>query len=288
MLQEQFEVERAAGVRLPPHRRRAFGRGSPRPASPSSATTPPRPAFNHTSATLRDQGFPESGVPGPGIPSLGHTGIDNDPTYRGDFRQEVDFPFSAGQFRVPALPRRPLHRLLRLARRRRENRLFGGRGRACQHGVLEGGRYVESRMFDLHRMRHVIEPELNALHQRHHGRPQRRVPLRRADRRDHRPQRRLDGAAAAVADRARRAGPAAQRRLLHAQHRGHFFANEPRGRRCRRRLPRPLLRVAARGVRRRASRSMSTPPGGISDTTVVLADAQCNLDEQSSPPPARA
>ena len=55
--------------------------------------------FNPTGATLREQGFPEDGSVSPGIPSLGQTGLTGDTTYRGDFRQELSFPFSMGHFR---------------------------------------------------------------------------------------------------------------------------------------------------------------------------------------------
>ena len=35
----------------------------------------------------------------PGLPTFGQTGTPTDVTWRGDFRQEVNFPFSFGQFR---------------------------------------------------------------------------------------------------------------------------------------------------------------------------------------------
>src|SRR5208337_3190911 len=53
--------------------------------------------FDKNNFSLLDQGFP-TGL-SPGLPSDGLTGLANDFVYRGDTRQEIDWPFSVGQFK---------------------------------------------------------------------------------------------------------------------------------------------------------------------------------------------
>ena len=54
--------------------------------------------FRRSNYTLAQQGFfPTENV---GLPSFGTTGMIGREVFRGDFRQEVDAPFSIGQFRV--------------------------------------------------------------------------------------------------------------------------------------------------------------------------------------------
>jgi hypothetical protein len=117
--------------------------------------------FNRTGASLRDQGFvPEADLL-PGIPSLGQTGTNDDVTLRGDFRQEVDYPMSFGQFKVvpygvgryTGYDDSPLNGS--------KQRLFGGVGAKVNTQFWAVDNSIESRMFDLHRMRHIIEPEVN-------------------------------------------------------------------------------------------------------------------------------
>jgi len=53
---------------------------------------------DETDLIRRREGFRASDSPG--LPSFGKTGTPTRVTYRGDFRQEVDYPFSIGQFRM--------------------------------------------------------------------------------------------------------------------------------------------------------------------------------------------
>jgi lipopolysaccharide assembly outer membrane protein LptD (OstA) len=116
--------------------------------------------YQKTRASLSDQGFFPPYI-NPGLPSLGYTGLTNDTVWRGDFRQEIAFPFSAGQFRVvPYLMGRytmysdsPADGTI--------HRLFGGLGARVTTAFWKVDDTVESELFDIHRMRHVIEPELN-------------------------------------------------------------------------------------------------------------------------------
>ncbi|MGA2499202.1 MAG: hypothetical protein ABSH20_15795, partial [Tepidisphaeraceae bacterium] len=58
--------------------------------------------FKNSSKSLSDLGFAKAdvGYQSPGLPSYGQTGTPEDTTYRGDFRQEIDWPFSLWRFKV--------------------------------------------------------------------------------------------------------------------------------------------------------------------------------------------
>ena len=162
LLQEQFEVER-----LPEFGYHRIGDGAAFDGGPFdgvtlvSNNTISGLRFNSTGASLRDQGFPEDGSVGPGIPSLGFTGVDGDTTYRGDFREEVSFPVSMGQFRfLPYLVGRYTGYSGTPAGGE-EHRLFSAVGARVSTAFWKVDDSVRSRMFDLHRMRHLVEPELN-------------------------------------------------------------------------------------------------------------------------------
>ena len=55
--------------------------------------------FQTSQTPLREQGFLLPTI-SPGRPALGTTGTTKDIAWRGDFREEVDWPFTAGPFRV--------------------------------------------------------------------------------------------------------------------------------------------------------------------------------------------
>jgi hypothetical protein len=115
--------------------------------------------FNTSRASLQDLGF-RAGQ-SPGIPSLGHTGVDDDITYRGDLRQEVDYPVSAGQFRlVPYV----MGRYIPYSDSPEEgsvNRAMAGAGVRVTTAFWKVDDSARSDLFDIHRVRHVIEPELH-------------------------------------------------------------------------------------------------------------------------------
>ena len=164
MLQEQFEVERLPEFGY--HRIGdgvEFGKGQFPTSGMTliSNNTVSGLRFNRTGATLTEQGFTEDGSLNPGIPSLGQTGVQDDTTYRGDFRQEVDFPFSLGQFRFMPYVVGRYTAYSDSPGGGDKQRLFGAVGARVSTSFWKVDDSVESRMFDLHRMRHVIEPELN-------------------------------------------------------------------------------------------------------------------------------
>jgi lipopolysaccharide assembly outer membrane protein LptD (OstA) len=115
--------------------------------------------FNFTRATLAEQGF----GPGrsPGIPSVGFTGGDQDAVYRGDFRQEITYPINAGAFKVVPYAVARYTPYSDSPDGGSVNRLLGAVGTRVSTAFWKQYDHVESRMFDIHRVRHVIEPEVN-------------------------------------------------------------------------------------------------------------------------------
>lgn len=116
--------------------------------------------FHRSRATLAEQGF----GPGqsPGLPSFGTTGEPGNEVYRGDFRQEVDYPVTIGQFRVvPYVLGRYTVYSDSPNKAGVKNRLFAGAGVRITTAFWKVDDAVESNLFDLHRLRHVIEPELH-------------------------------------------------------------------------------------------------------------------------------
>jgi hypothetical protein len=127
--------------------------------------------FQQSKATLGDEGFRFARGVRPGQPSEGLVGISglNGPpdvpesyNNRADFRQEVDYPFSLGQFRVmPYVMGRytyythsPVEGAI--------NRLYAGTGVRVNTTFWKTDDSVENELFDIHRVRHIIEPELHA------------------------------------------------------------------------------------------------------------------------------
>jgi len=114
-----------------------------------------------------------------GLPSQGFAGASFDPkvpdttTYRGDLREELDYPFALGQFRlVPYVMGRYIPysqtidhfvpgKNLAVGDGSATNRFFGGGGARLTTAFWAVDDDVQSDMFDLHRLRHVIEPEVH-------------------------------------------------------------------------------------------------------------------------------
>jgi hypothetical protein len=135
--------------------------------------------FARSGATLQEQGFvPAAGVQ-PGIPSYAYTGDPNETVWRGDFRQEVDWPINAGPIKmvpyafgryttysagvVPPVPN-PTAKALPTApitKTGDQNRFMAGTGIRFTTAFWKTDNSVESDLFDVHRVRHVIEPEIN-------------------------------------------------------------------------------------------------------------------------------
>jgi len=97
----------------------------------------------------------------PGLPSIGQTGVTNDHVLRGDFRQEVDYPLQFGRFKtVPYVVGR-LTSYSDSVEGGTLNRLYGAAGIRSSTAFWRTDDSFKSELFDIHRLRHVIEPELN-------------------------------------------------------------------------------------------------------------------------------
>ena len=115
--------------------------------------------FSRSKATLPDQGF-VNGL-SPGLPSVGQTGTIGDTVYRGYFRQEVDYPVSAGPFRVVPYVMGIYAPYSDSPTGKAQNRLYGGTGLKLTTAFWKVDDSANSDLFDIHRVRHVIEPEVN-------------------------------------------------------------------------------------------------------------------------------
>lgn len=155
--------------------------------------------FAYNNSTLFQQGFHPLNVPNPdvlspGIPAYGYTGEPNNITYRADSRQEIDWPKNLGPFKmVPfvfgrytaysqgvndyplpnspviilpnGLPFTPPGRTIptTVITSSDQNRLMAGAGVRFTTSFWKVDDSAESDLFDIHRLRHVIEPEVDLL-----------------------------------------------------------------------------------------------------------------------------
>ncbi len=116
--------------------------------------------FKESGRTLNEEGF-RAGQ-SPGIPSYGYTGTDDDTTGRADFRQEIDYPLTAGRFKVvPYVIGRYTGYTETPGGGGDEGRVFVGTGVKINTAFWRVDDSARSDLFDIHRIRHVIEPELN-------------------------------------------------------------------------------------------------------------------------------
>lgn len=180
--QEQFEIERLPELS---YRRVGDSFWGDR-LTFFSANTLSALRFHKSDYELEDLGFPWSESPGlaaQGLPwSINRRSptdqIDDDLMYRGDFRQEVTWPFGISRFRaVPYVVGRYTYYsdTVKVQTLRDSNGKLrdvvdsaGSDGRVAMSGGMrlttaywKVDDSVESRFFDLHRLRHVIEPEIN-------------------------------------------------------------------------------------------------------------------------------
>jgi hypothetical protein len=218
-----------------------------------------------------------------GLPSYGTTGTPTRVTYRGDFRQEVDYPVSLGQFRVVpyVVGRYTWYSASPDPNESSNDRLFAGAGLRVTTAFWKVDDSFVSERFDLHRLRHVIEPEVNVFTSAQTtGRDhllQYDEPIDEIN----------DISAIQIALRQRwqtkRGGPGRWRSVdfFSFNIEANFFGNAPPDDR--------LAPLAFRGLYFASQPEASLPRNSInsdatwriSDTTAVLADAQYNLDEQS-------
>ncbi len=116
--------------------------------------------FQRSHTPLVDQGyFPP--VVTPGLPSLGVTGTTGRTVYRANFREEADLPFTAGAFRVMPYAMGIYSEYSDSPKGGDKARLMVGGGAKVTTEFWKVDPNAESDLFDIHQIRHVIEPELN-------------------------------------------------------------------------------------------------------------------------------
>lgn len=121
--------------------------------------------MNASGETLRDYGFHVNNnrerYAVPGLPSYGYTGTTNNYVIRGDFRQEIDWPIDAGEFKIVPYVVGRYTGYSDSPDDDPQNRLLVGAGTRITTAFWKIDDSAHSRLFDIHRIRHVIEPELN-------------------------------------------------------------------------------------------------------------------------------
>jgi hypothetical protein len=153
---EQFEVERLPEV--------GYLREGDSAANDSltlfSENTADGLHFQHTRATLAEQGFQPPNIV-PGIPALGQTGQTGAITWRGDFRQEVDWPLALGHFKVVPYLIGRYTEYSTSPSAATEARFFGAAGARFSTTFWKVDPTAESDIFDIHQLRHVVEPTVD-------------------------------------------------------------------------------------------------------------------------------
>jgi len=220
-------------------------------------------------------------VDSPGLPSFGRTGMPSRVTWRGDFRQELDYPFSIGQFRfVPYVVGR-YTAYSQSPGNGSNDRLLVAAGVKVTTAFWKVDDTLKSDFWDLHRLRHVIEPELHVF-----------ASAQTTDRDqlfqyDEGVDEINDLTAVQVALRQRwqtkRGGPGRWRSVdfLSINVEGNFFLNRPDDA--------ELQPTSFRGLFFGSRPEESLPRNNIngdftwrlSDTTAILGDAQFNVDDST-------
>jgi lipopolysaccharide assembly outer membrane protein LptD (OstA) len=299
LLQEQFEVQRLPELG---YHRIGDSFAEDHLTSFSDATVG-RYDFNVSGTSLGDQGFVFKKNVRPGQPSLGlvgATGLGGAPgvtenyTDRIDLRQEIDMPFAIGQIRVlPYVSGRytgysdtpdyniPGNPETAISGGGTADRIFATTGIRFNTQFWNIDNDVHSDLFDLHRVRHIIEPELHLFASASNHDPSDLWIY------DESVDRLWDVQAAQIALRQRwqtkRGGPGNWRTVdfFTLDLEANFFTNQP--------PPTQLVPAGFRGLFFSSMPEMSTPRNSInadatwriSDETIMLGDAEYNLDEQS-------
>jgi lipopolysaccharide export system protein LptA len=114
--------------------------------------------FSRSRASLADQGF--VGI-SPGDPSTGFTGTTASPTLRADTRDEVDYPFQAGNFKLVPFVFGRYTGYSQGPDGNSPDRVMAGAGLRINTAFWRVDDTAESDLLDIHRLRHIVEPEIN-------------------------------------------------------------------------------------------------------------------------------
>lgn len=155
LAQEQFEVERLPEIGY--HRIGDSFAGDT--FTFFSQNTASGLKFKESDTSLIDQGYYPAVQPG--LPSLGLTGITDDTIYRADFRQQINYPFAIDQFKVVPYVMGRYTFYSDSPEDDRQNRVIAGAGLRLTTAFWGVDNALQSRLLDIHRVRHVIEPEVH-------------------------------------------------------------------------------------------------------------------------------
>ncbi len=97
----------------------------------------------------------------PGIPALGTTGTTDETIYRADLRQEVDYPFAISQLHFMPYVEGRYTGYTDSPDQGQLNRFFTAAGVRINTSFWKIDENAHSDVFDIHRVRHVIEPEVH-------------------------------------------------------------------------------------------------------------------------------
>jgi hypothetical protein len=157
-LQENFEVERLPEVG---YRRIGDSFGDDQ-FTFFSENTLGLLRFNESRADLAsDLGFSRRGTRDArfvGLPAQGYTGIDEDLTLRGDFRQQIDWPIFGDGYNLTPFVMVRYTGYNDSPEENSQHRVLVGAGARINTVFWKVYDGVESRVLDIHRVRHVIEP----------------------------------------------------------------------------------------------------------------------------------
>ena len=123
--------------------------------------------MHRSDATLSEYGFRAANGNNPdrfalvGIPSYGYTGTTDNYVGRVDTRQEIDYPFAAGQFKIVPYAFGRVTGYTDSPDGDARARLMAGAGVRVTTAFSRIDDSAQSDFFDIHRVRHVIEPELH-------------------------------------------------------------------------------------------------------------------------------
>jgi lipopolysaccharide export system protein LptA len=115
-------------------------------------------SFKPSDVPLADLGFVRGETPG--LPSYSETGETERTNIRGDSRQEVDYPVQLGQFKMVPFIFGRYTGYTESPQNKDQNRFFGGTGVRMSTDFWKVDDTAESDLWDIHRMRHIIEPQL--------------------------------------------------------------------------------------------------------------------------------
>ena len=153
--QEQFEVERLPQVGYYREGEALFDDK----ATLYSENTAAGMHFARSRDSLAVQGFVDGLTPG--IPAEGYTGVTGQIIWRGDMRQQLDFPFTVGPLRVDPYVMGRYTEYSNSPVGDSPSRLMAGAGTRISTQLWKTDPTAESDFFDIHQLRHVIQPEVN-------------------------------------------------------------------------------------------------------------------------------